>query len=435
MSGIFPNAWHVARREYLVRVRSRTFVILTVVLALVGFGLAIAPVVFRALGADKPVEVAVALEAGDLGSDPIGTLSAALNGAAAANPGSPAHFKLTPVEQPAAAEARVRDGEIDGLLTVDRGSDGDLSFSYLTHASPTSPGALAVRQAASALTIDDRLGRAGIAPSDRGAIFAPPKFAATSTDANADRARNGADFATRASLGTVLVVLIFIAILNYGNWIAGSVAEEKSNRVMELLITAATPRQLLVGKVLGTGAAGMTQYLAMLAAGTAGLLLQGEIGRRFFGDPAGASPGTGLDPWLLLAFGACFLGGFLVYSGLYAAAGSLISRTEEVQQMAGPIIVIAMIGYFSAILGGTTAPDATWIKILTFVPFWSPYLVPLRMAYGTITAPEVIGALVLLALGVVIVLWFASRVYAAGVLLYGQRPSLRTIWRAARVAR
>lgn len=433
MSGIFPNAWHVARREYLVRVRSRTFVILTVVLALVGFGLAVAPVVFRALGADKPLEVAVALEASDLGSDPIGTLSAALNGAAA-TPGAPAHFKLTPVEQPAAAEARVRDGEIDGLLTVDRGTDGDLSFSYLSKASPNSPGALAVRQAASALTIDDRLGRAGIDPSDRGAIFAPPQFAATSTDPSGDR-RTGADFATRASIGTVLVVLIFIAILNYGNWIAGSVAEEKSNRVMELLVTAATPRQLLVGKVLGTGAAGMTQYLAMLVAGVAGLLLQGEIGRRFFGDAPTAAAVSGLDPWLLIAFGACFIGGFLVYSGLYAAAGSLISRTEEVQQMAGPIIVIAMIGYFSAILGGTTAPDATWIKILTFVPFWSPYLVPLRMAYGTISPGEVIGALALLAVGVVIVLWFASRIYAAGVLLYGQRPGLRTIWRAARVAR
>ncbi len=432
MSGIFPNAWHVARREYLVRVGSRTFVLLTIMLALVGFGLAVAPVVFRALGADKPLEVAVDVEAPDLGSDAIGTLAAALNGAAA-NTGAPAHFKLSAVEQPAAAEARVRDGQLDGLLTVGRGTGGDLVFSYLTHASPNSPATLAVRQAASALTIDDRLGRAGINPSDRGVIFAPPTFTAASTDPQDDR--DEADFATRASLGTVLVVLIFIAILNYGNWIAGSVAEEKSNRVMELLITAATPRQLLVGKVLGTGAAGMTQYAAMLAAGLAGLLLQGAIGRRFFGDAPAAASTSGLDPVLLLVFGACFIGGFLVYSGLYAAAGSLITRTEEVQQMAGPIIAIAMLGYFAAILGGTTAPDAPWIKVLTFVPFFSPYLVPLRMAYGTITPAEVMGALAVLALGVVLTLWLASRIYAAGVLLYGQRPGLRTIWRAARVAR
>ena len=433
MSGLFPNAWHIARREYLVRVRSRTFFILTVGLALVGFALAVAPVVFRALGADKPVDVAIVIEASDLAGDPIATLSAALNGAAA-NPGAPAHFQLSRVDDAAAAAAAVRDGSRDGLLTVDRGSGGELTFTYLTDASPRSPAALAVRQAASALTIDDRLGRAGIDPADAGAIFAPPAFTATSTDPNEDD-RQGIDYATRASLGTVLVVLIFIAILNYGNWIAGSVAEEKSNRVMELLVTAATPRQLLVGKVIGTGAAGMTQYVALLAAGLAGLLLQGEIGRRFFGDAASAGPGAGLDPWLLIAFGACFIGGFLVYAGLYAAAGSLISRTEEVQQMSGPIIGVAMIGYFAAVLGGTTAPDAMWLKVATFVPFWSPYLVPLRMAYGTITPGEVLGALAALAVGVVIVLWIASRIYAAGVLLYGQRPGLRTIWRAARAAR
>ena len=89
MSGLFPNAWHVARREYLVRVRSRTFVILTVLLAVIGFALAVAPVVFRALGADKPVDVAVVIEASDVAGDPIATLSAALNGAAA-TAGAPA---------------------------------------------------------------------------------------------------------------------------------------------------------------------------------------------------------------------------------------------------------------------------------------------------------------------------------------------------------
>jgi ABC-2 type transport system permease protein len=393
----------------------------------------VAPVVFRALGADKPVDVAVVIEASDVAGDPIATLSAALNGAAA-TAGAPAHFQLSRVDDPAAAAAAVRDGTRDGLLTIDRAAAGDLAFTYLTDASPRSPATMAVRQAASALTIDDRLGRAGIDPSDRGAIFAPPAFTATSTDPN-EEDRQGTDFAARASLGTVLVVLILIAIVNYGNWIASSVAEEKSNRVMELLVTAATPRQLLVGKVIGTAAAAMTQYAALLAAGIAGLLLQGEIGRRFFGDAATAAPGAGLDAWLLIVFGACFVGGFLVYAGLYAAAGSLISRSEEVQQVAGPIIVIAMVGYFSAILGGTTAPDATWLKILTFVPFWSPYLVPLRMAYGTISPGEIVGALALLAVGVVVILWLASRVYAAGVLLYGQRPGLRTIWRAARAAR
>ena len=432
MSNLFPNAWHVARREYLVRVRSRTFLLLTAFLAVIGFALAIAPVALRALGADRPVDVAVVVEAEDLGSDPIALLSAALNGAASAPGGS--RFELSIADDPAAAETRVREGDLDGLPTIARDDDA-LTFTYLTDASATSPTTLAVRQAASALTIDDRLGQAGIDPTDRGQIFLPPDFDAVSTDPSEQAQEGGVDYATRASLATVLVVLIFMAILTYGNWIAGSVAEEKSNRVMELLITAATPRQLLVGKVLGTGTAGMTQYAGLLAAGGIGLLLQGEIGRAFFGDPAAAGGATGITLPMLLVFGACFIGGFLVYAALYAAAGSLVSRAEEVQQVSGPIIVIAMIGYFAAIFFGTTSPDSGWVVGLSYVPFFAPYLIPLRMAYDAISPMEVVLALAVLALGAAVALWLASKIYAAGVLLYGQRPSLRNLWRASRVAR
>ena len=106
MSGLFPNAWHVARREYLVRVRSRTFVILTVLLALIGLGLTIAPVALRALGTDRPLQVAVLVGADDLASDPLPLLSAALNGAASA-PGA-TRVELSETTDAADAESRVR---------------------------------------------------------------------------------------------------------------------------------------------------------------------------------------------------------------------------------------------------------------------------------------------------------------------------------------
>lgn len=433
MRNLFPNTWHVARREYLIRVRTRTFVVLTVLLAVIALGLTIAPVALRALGNDAPLQVAVLVEADDLASDPLPLLSAALNGAAGA-PGA-TRAELSQVSDAASAEPRVRSGDLDGLLTIRRDGGGGLAFTYLTDAASTSPSTLAVRQAASALTIDDRLGRAGIDPADRGAIFAPPSFDARAIDPEAAARQESGDYATRASLATVLVVLIFMAILTYGNWIAASVAEEKSNRVMELLITAATPQQLLVGKVLGAGAAGLTQYAAMLVVGFVGLQLQGQIGRIVFGDAATAAAGAGLTLPLLLVFGACFVGGFLVYAALYAAAGSLVSRVEEVQQMSGPIIVVAMLGYFAAIFGGTTSPDAAWLSVMSFVPFFAPYLIPLRMAYDAITPLEILAALAALALGAVLALWLASRIYAAGVLLYGQRPSLRSLWRVARDAR
>ena len=235
-------------------------------------------------------------------------------------------------------------------------------------------------------------------------------------------------------LAYVVVILTFMAILTYGQWVAQSVAEEKSGRVMELLITAATPRQLLTGKVLGTGAAGLTQYLALIIAVSAGLLLTGPIN-----DLLGVSGGGGIefptiDPIWLLTFTAFFLLGFALYSTLYAAGGSMVSRIEDVQQAVVPLIYLALAGYFIA-FAGLNDPDASWMSIASLVPFFSPYLMPARMLLGNPAVGEVVAALVILGLTLVLAIWVASRVYSAGVLMYGQRAGFRTIFRATRVSR
>ena len=225
-----------------------------------------------------------------------------------------------------------------------------------------------------------------------------------------------------------------MAILTYGNWVAQSVAEEKSGRVMELLITAATPRQLLTGKVLGTGAAGLTQYFVMIAAVVIGLVANGPISETL--GVAGQLPFSlpALPPLLLVSFTAFFILGFVLYSTLYAAAGSMVSRIEDVQQAVGPLIYLAMAGYLASFVG-MNDPDASWVKAASIVPFFSPYLMPARMLLSSPAAWEVVLALVLLTLTVVLAIWVASRIYSAGVLLYGQRVGVRSVLRATRVAR
>jgi ABC-2 type transport system permease protein len=203
---------------------------------------------------------------------------------------------------------------------------------------------------------------------------------------------------------------------------------------MELLITAATPRQLLTGKVLGTGAAGLTQYVAIVVALGIGLVANGPISEALgLGESLPFSlPEIG--PLTLVLFAVFFLLGFILYSTLYAAAGSMVSRIEDVQQAVGPLIFLAMGGYF-ATFAGLNAPDAEWVKILSLIPFFSPYLMPARMLLTNPTAFEITIALVLLLATVVGAIWMASRIYSAGVLLYGQRAGLRQVLRATRVAR
>jgi ABC-2 type transport system permease protein len=157
-------------------------------------------------------------------------------------------------------------------------------------------------------------------------------------------------------------------------------------------------------------------------------------------DLLGVSGGAGgiefptIDPVWLLTFTAFFLLGFALYSTLYAAGGSMVSRIEDVQQAVGPLIYLALAGYFIA-FAGLNDPDAGWISIASLVPFFSPYLMPARMLLGNPAAWEVVAALVILGLTLVLAMWIASRIYSAGVLMYGQRVGFRTIFRATRVSR
>ena len=184
------------------------------------------------------------------------------------------------------------------------------------------------------------------------------------------------NFGPRYLLATALVVLMFMAVITYGQWVAASVAEEKASRVMELLITAATPRQLLLGKVMGAGGAGLMQYGVVLAAAMAGLLLQGTLSRLVLGDSGGSTVELqGLSIEVLLVVGLFFVGGFGLYATLYAALGSTASRQEEVQNITGPMIIVGVAGYLIS-FAALNAPDADWVQALSFVPFFSPYLIP-----------------------------------------------------------
>jgi ABC-2 type transport system permease protein len=228
-------------------------------------------------------------------------------------------------------------------------------------------------------------------------------------------------------------VLIFMAIVTYGVWVAMSVAEEKGSRVMELMLNATTPLQMLAGKMLGNGGAGLTQYGIILLAVVGGLLAQGPIHQAVVGTDSGTQFG-GLSPAVLGAFVVLFILGFTLYSLLYAALGSLVSRQEDVQSATSPLMVLIMAGYFMSV-AGLQAIDETWVRVASFVPFFSPYLMLARVSAGHVEPWEFGLAVVLLLVSIVVALFVAARIYSAGVLLYGQRVSLRQVLKAARVSR
>jgi ABC-2 type transport system permease protein len=426
VSDFFPNAWHIARREYLTRVRSRSFIIVTLVLALVGIGLAMLPLGIRMLEGENQRHIAVYLPDSSVPAATTEALEAVLNSASGTDGPD---YVITTVDDPQAARSEVRDAGLDGLLTIARDDGGDLSYVLFTDEGLTGGTPTAIRTAVYQISVGDRLERAGVG-AEAGQILAPAPVEVQQADPGAfDPEEN---FGARYLFAMALVILTFMAVITYGTWVASSVAEEKSSRVMELLITAATPRQLLGGKVLGTGAAGLTQYLVVVVASILGFVVQRVLADRLYGS--GGNQIEGIDLGVLLPFGVFFLAGFMLYATLYAALGSMANRQEEVQQVTGPMIFIGMIGYFAAFIGLNT-PDAAWIQTLSLVPFFSPYLLPARTILSSVAPWEWAVAAIAMAVFLVAGLSLAARIYAAGVLLYGQRPSLRSMFRAVRVDR
>ena len=207
--------------------------------------------------------------------------------------------------------------------------------------------------------------------------------------------------------------------------------------MMEIILATASPFQLLAGKVLGVSAAAFLQFGAVLVTTTLALLAQRQIAALVFGDAAGVSLPAGLTPEILASFAAFFVLGFLLYAVLFAAAGSLVSRQEDVSQIVTPLTVLMSAAYFVALYAslGTIDVDAPWVVLLSWVPFMSPYLMLSRLNAATVGPFEVIAAVLLLAATIVVMTWVAARIYAAGVLLYGQKPGLRGMWRALGQAR
>ena len=430
----------VARREASVRVRTRTFIVGTVLLVLGVVAIALVPVIVQYIEGSATQRVTVYVGASDLASDPAPTLRTLLNatpstGLSGSSPSTHEAFVVTTASDLGAARADVTAGRTNAALAIERGSDGELTFTLYTNDPATGRTAQLIQQAANTVAVADRLGRLGIAPAQQASLFGPAAYVVKWPDpARTEPTQDSAAMGSSYLLAFGMTLLIFMMIVLYGNWVAMSVVEEKSSRVMEVILNAATPFELLGGKVLGVGAAAFLQYLAILLAGGVAIVLQDRVAALVLGAGAGASLPEGLTITLLVLFCVYGVLGFLLYAVLYAAAGSLVSRQEDVNGAVMPMTMITMAGYLVAVYAGTGLLDirAGWVAILSQVPFISPFIMPSRIVAGGAAGWEVLLSIVILLVTIPVALWIAARVYAAGVLLYGQRPSIRGVWRLMR---
>ncbi len=447
MSLELANVTAVARREYLARARTRTFRITTVALLIAALGLSLAPVLIRWLGQGSgPAKIEVALGDSAPKVDVVGQLSALLNaqsGSDTLSTGGAPDYRVTTTTDVVGARSRVESGVDVGLLIVTRTpanattGTGDLAFTFVTKAAGVDRISSLMKVAATSVCQSDRLARAGITPVDQATLFGPAAYTAELPSGKPGDTGTAEDYLNKFTIGFVLSIVLFMAIILYGQWVAYSVAEEKSSRVMEVILGAASPFELLTGKVIGVGGLAVTQYAIIFLPALIVVLFQDQIAGFILNEPSAAvSLPPGLSVELLVTFGILFVLGFALYAVLYAGAAALVSRTEDINNIVAPLTMISTAGYLVAVWSSTGlfAPDSPLVTVMSYIPFFSPYLILARMGSGSMGTLEVIAAGAILAAAVPLALWFAARLYAAGVLMYGQTPSFRLFARVFRRA-
>lgn len=227
----------------------------------------------------------------------------------------------------------------------------------------------------------------------------------------------------------LIMFLLYLLIYFFGANVATSISVEKGSRVKEILITKVKPIQLLYGKVLGVGLAGLLQFSFVIGAAYLMMTLSGSGSNlELFGFQIDFSILEGKTVALLIVF---FILGYFFYAALFAAAGSLVSRSEEINQVTLPISLFLMAGLLFGVFNLANADSAAAV-IGSYVPFVTPFMMFIRVGMSDPTWLEILLPTLVLFLSTLGACWLSAKVYQVGVLLYGQKPTPKLIYKAMR---
>ncbi|MFJ2298232.1 ABC transporter permease [Oerskovia paurometabola] len=386
----------VAGREISTRIRSKAFVWTTVALLV---GVVLGGFLLSLVGDQGPAvqKVGVTSEVEALGSQ-----------LTAAGEAVGTEIQVSEVSEPE-GRTQLADGDLDALVTGTPESFTVVVKEELgTTLTPVFTGL--AQQAALAGAISD-LGGDPSAVAQEIASAAPTIETLEPTEV-----RDPAQIVT----GMVGGILIFIALMTCGQLVAQGVVEEKTSRVVELLLATIRPWQLMAGKVLGIGAIGLIQLVVVVGGGVGTAFALGLV------DASSANLGA-TAAWVLV----WFVIGFVMYSLALAALAALVSRQEDVGSVITPVLMLMMIPYIIGISIGPWDPENPLVVWLSYIPFCSPLLMPIRIALGTVETWEILLAVGLSLALVPVLVWLAGKIYSNAVLRTGGRVRLKDALRAS----
>ena len=404
MTNRLLNIWLIARREYVERIRTKGFLIATILIpTLMGGGMfGAAELAAKSKTASHIVVLASQPQ-------PAQDLSYELEH----GKDSTMTVEILPLfTSHAALDEEMKNKQLDGYLVIKPATQAGQrpTFDFTPRSTADIATTTAIQEALHRVLIREYLAGKGLSASQTDALMAPVKLNVLG--------RNGERGDSRSAflVAYVLFFLMYMVVLLYGMNVARSIIEEKTSRVFEVLLATIQPDELLAGKILGVGAVGLTQVgIWMIAFG----LLAAQMG---------ATSGVQISPAQVIYFVVYFGLGYALYSAVAASLGAMTNSEQELQQL-NMFMMLPLFFSLLMLAPVVTNPNSVVSRIVSQIPFCAPLLMDLRVSISMPQPWEIALSIGLILVTIYAVLWFSSRIYRVGILMYGKKPNLPEILR------
>lgn len=405
MASGLTNTVLIAKREYLERVRAKSFLVMTVLIPVLMGGLLFGAAYVNERSGSTG-HVAVVTSNPSFAADLQAELSQGKQKKATVEAFSP---NEPDVRAKLDAELRDKNSTLDGYLVVTPAATADArpQFTWVPRSKADIIGKAKLAEAVRAALLREHLAASGMGAAQVSEWMKP-----VSLDFRAPPSSSTAAFGSAYGM----FFLMYFVILFYGMNVARSVIEEKTNRVFEVLLATIRPGEMLAGKVIGVGAVGLTQVGIWMVLAMAGLKSE-MIGGRFLPSASQA-----------LLFVLFFVMGYVLYSSVAAALGAITNSEQELQQL-NIFLMLPLIACSVVIFNVVTSPDGALAKWFSFFPFCTPLIMYTRIVVGKPGALQIGLSVAEVFVTIALVLWVAARIYRVGILMYGKKPNLPEIVR------
>ena len=390
-----PRILQLARRDFTQRLRSKAF--LFSMLLIVGIVLAAGPIIAFTGGEDEPSQIAL------VGDQPVGAETAIEQQAVLFD----IDVQLQRYEDIGSAEEALSSGEVDVVLNATTEIVYNKEPSLQLSAVITN----GVANAQRLLTAEEM----GLSTAEVGELLMPVELTERTIEPEDDEQDNARQFAAFVAL-----MMLYISILIFGQFVMMGVMEEKQTRVVEVVLSRVNPTDVLIGKVLGIGLLGLLQ-IVLLAAAVFFTVSVADLAQFDF---------SGVGPILFGMLILWYLLGYTFYSFMYGSLGATISRQEDMQGVAMLPVLLILPGFFFGQMA-ILEPEMALVRITSLIPIWSPMVMAVRATVGDVPVWEVVLAVVLVIALTVLMVKLGGRIYRGAILQSGMKTKLRTAWRSA----